>query len=53
MARRYPLQVRETAIKKALTGHDSTRQIAEQMGVGLSSHLPIFWLIFYKANMYT
>jgi len=37
MARQYPLQVRETAVKKTLTGHDSTRQIAEQMGVGLST----------------
>ena len=37
MAFAYSEQTRETAVKKALTGSDSVRDIAEQMGVGLST----------------
>ncbi|MFP4392160.1 MAG: helix-turn-helix domain-containing protein, partial [Desulfohalobiaceae bacterium] len=37
MPQHHSLQIRETALKKALTGLESTRQIADQMGVGLST----------------
>jgi transposase-like protein len=37
MAFAYSTQTRETAVKKALTGSDSVRDIAGQMGVGLST----------------
>lgn len=33
----HPIKIRENAVKKALTGHDSKRQIAQEMGVGLST----------------
>jgi transposase-like protein len=35
MARHYPLQLREKAVKKALTGESSKRQIADEMGINL------------------
>ena len=37
MAVSYPSRVRESAVKKALTGQDTPRQIAEQTGIGLST----------------
>ena len=37
MPQQYSLQVRESAVKKALTGPESKRQIADHMGVGLST----------------
>lgn len=37
MSTKYPLQVREQAVKKALAGQVSKRQIAEEMGVNLST----------------
>jgi len=33
----YSTQIRENAVKKALTGHATKRQIADKMGVGLST----------------
>lgn len=37
MAVSYPSRVRESAVKKALTGQDTPRQIAEQTGISLST----------------
>lgn len=37
MAYNYPLQLRENAVKKALTDQVSKRQIAEEMGINLST----------------
>jgi transposase-like protein len=37
MPQQHSPQIRETALKKALTGPESTRHVADQMGVGLST----------------
>ncbi len=37
MPQSYPLQFRESAIKKSLTGQSSKKQIANELGVGVST----------------